>query len=166
MSRYTKELRQQIVREFALRHNGQYNPALFVDEVLATGPDHPAHDWFEWDQAKAASEHRLWQAREFASGLKVTFAVEEVGADRSVAVRTAEMPLVLSPTAGRSDGGGYWLSDPGSPEHMAEFCEQAATGLATWLRRYASAVQFVGEDTASIDNLIARLRSAAGKRAG
>ena len=32
-TRITKATRQKIVREFALRHNGQFNPALFFEEV-------------------------------------------------------------------------------------------------------------------------------------
>src|SRR3546814_9286039 len=79
MERFTAAQRQGIIRDFAVRHNGFYNPRLFVEEVLAEGPDHPAHGWFEWDSDRAAHEHRIWQAREFAKGLRVVFTVEEVG---------------------------------------------------------------------------------------
>lgn len=79
--RFTKAVRQEIVREFAIRHNGHFNPALFIAEVEARGEEHPAYSWFEWDQEKAAREYRLDQARDFASGLRVSFTVEEVGRD-------------------------------------------------------------------------------------
>lgn len=139
-TRFTKELRQKIVEEFSRRHNGQYDPSLFLKEVRETGAEHPAFDWFEWDQSKAAQEHNLWQARSFAKDLRVTFTVEEVTRPGSVKVKTESMPMVLSPAAGRSDGGGYVLVDPNDPAHMAEHCHQAATALRSWLKRYSAAV--------------------------
>jgi hypothetical protein len=35
---FSKSIRQRIVREFAVRHNGQYNPSLFLEEVRQRGP--------------------------------------------------------------------------------------------------------------------------------
>lgn len=142
--RFTKEQRQEIVRDFAIRHNGQYNPKLFLDEVRTVGSEHPAHGWFEWDAERAAHEHQLWQAREFAQGLKVTFQIEEVGRKKAMRVVTAEMPMVMSPRETRRDGGGYVLVDPRSTDHMAEHCRQAAVALRTWLNRYNSALLHAG----------------------
>jgi len=34
---FTKELRQEIVREFAVRHNGQFDARLFFEEVRTKG---------------------------------------------------------------------------------------------------------------------------------
>lgn len=144
MMRFTKELRQQIVEDFARRHNGVFNPTLFVEEVRATGADHPAHEWFEWDRDRAALAYQVEQAREFARGLRVTFTVEEIGRKSAVVVREERMPLVISPVAGRRDGGGYFLANPEDPEHMAEHCRQAATALRSWMERYGGALAHAG----------------------
>lgn len=144
MSNFTKEIRQKIVEEFSRRHNGQYNPELFLKEVKETGATHPAHAWFEWNAKKAANEHNLWQARAFAKDLRITFTVEEVGRNGAVTVRTTEMPMVLSPSNGRKDGGGYVLTDPNDPAHQAEHCHQAASALRSWLSRYQAALVHAG----------------------
>lgn len=142
--RFTKEIRQQIIRDFATRHNGHFNPRLFVEEVRQQGENHPAHGWFTWDKDKAAEAHLLWEAREFAKDLRVTFTVEEVGRNKSITVREVAMPFALSPAHHRDKGGGYVVSDPNDPEHMAELCRQAATDLDRWLRRYEAALIFAG----------------------
>lgn len=160
MARFTKALRQQIVREFAVRHNGYFNPSLFLEEVRANGPDHPAHEWFQWDDDKAAREHRLWQAREFAKDLKVTFEVEEVGRNKAIKITEQEAPMVISPGSGRNSGGGYFLTDPDNPEHMAEHCRQAAVALRSWLRRYESAVKYAGGSVAALERSAAALEKA------
>lgn len=144
---FTKAQRQRIVREYALRNNGVYNPALFLKEVRDTGPDHPAYEWFEWDDDAAATAHRLRQARDFARDLVVKFTVEALGADRKMVVRQVEMPMVLSPISGRSDGGGYYLSEPSDLEHHRELCRQAAQSLRAWLRRYDAALAHVSVGT-------------------
>lgn len=151
---YTKAQRQEIIREFAVRHNGQYNPKLFIEEVQSQGSAHPAYEWFEWDDDTAAREHRLWQAREFAKNLRISFTVEEVGRSNVIRLRQTEAPLVLSPVEGRSDGGGYHLFDPNNPEHVAEHCSQAAKSLRSWLNRHESALLFAQGNVASVQRQI------------
>lgn len=153
MSKFTKELRQQIVEEFSRRHNGQYDPALFFKEVKETGETHPAYEWFEWDGKKAANEYRLWQARSFAKDLRISFTVEDVGTSGKVTVTTSEMPMVLSPANGRKNGGGYVLTDPNDPAHQAEHCHQAAAALRSWLNRYQAALVHAGYGTKLIEQL-------------
>lgn len=160
MARFTKQLRQQIVEEFSIRHNGHFNPTLFLEEVRSKGPRHPAYEWFEWDQDKAALAYQIEQARDFARDLRVSFRVEEVGRGRTVSVREAEMPMVLSPMAGRRDGGGYYLVDPENPEHAAEHCRQAAVALRAWFRRYQSALVHANGSSAAIEKAIKALEAA------
>ena len=160
MTRYTKALRQKIVREFAVRHNGIYNPARFVDEVRRAGKKHPAHGWFTWDASKAAKAHWLQEARDFARDLRVVFTVEQVGRRKPLTVKQTEMPMVISPMSGRHRGGGYVLVQSGSEEHIAEHCLQAAMALDSWLSRYASALAHIGESTATIVSLANKLRLA------
>ena len=76
--RLSRADRQEIIREFAMRHNGVFNPRLFRDEVRERGPDHPAHPFFTWDEERAADRYQVEQAREFARGLKIKFSVQTV----------------------------------------------------------------------------------------
>jgi hypothetical protein len=164
MAKFTKELRQQIIREFCLRRNADFDARLFEQEVRETGADHPAHEWFEWDDNRAAEEHRIWQAREFAKGLKISFTVEEVGRGGSIRVREVSVPMLVSPASGRSAGGGYFLTDPENPEHMAELCRQAATDLRRWVRRYGGALTYAGGSGASIEQHLKLLDKASSQQ--
>jgi len=140
-TRFTKELRQEIVRNFALAHNGFYNPSVFLEEVRQTGESHPAWAWFEWDEGRAALAYNLERARAFAQGLKVRFEI----ADVEHGPVTVSAPLVLSAFEGRRMGVGYHLFDTEKPANdMTELCRQAAVDLAAWLRRYDAAIRFVG----------------------
>lgn len=165
MAKFTRALRQQIVRDFAIRHNGHFNPQLFLKEVRATGPDHPAYEWFEWNDADAAHAYRVEQARAFARDLRVTFTIEEVGRGRSITVRQVTMPMVVSPIEGRKDGGGYLLSDPDDSSHMAEHCRQAAVALTAWIERYQAAVFSAGISLSSIEGAVKKLEAAGAKEA-
>lgn len=158
----SKITRQRIVKEFAVRHNGTYNPTLFLDEVRKTGETHPAYGWFEWDKSKAAQAYQLEQARAFARDLRVTFTVTEVnGGRRKVKVRESAMPLVISPLKGRQDGGGYVLVDPKDDAHLDEHCRQAAVALRAWLGRYTAAVKHVGHTTDALEELATALETKA-----
>ena len=159
MSKFTKELRQKIVEEFSRRHNGQYDPALFLKEVREKGKKHPAYEWFEWDQDKAANEHNLWQARCFAKDLRVKFEVQEVGRSGAVSVRATEMPMVISPSGGRKSGGGYVLVDPNDPAHQAEHCHQAAAALRSWLSRYQAALIHAGYGVKMVEQVAESLEA-------
>jgi len=163
MSRFTKELRQQIVREFAIRHNGTFNPGLFLEEVRKVGEGHPAYEWFEWDQEEAARRHQLEQAREFARDLRVVFKIEEIGGRKAVKVREAVMPMLLSPLSGRQNGGGYYLVEPDDPDHMREHCAQAAVALRGWLNRYAGALQFVKMPSGELEEIVSALEAVSTK---
>lgn len=166
-TRFTKDDRQRIVREFAVRHNGQFNATLFLQEVQETGETHEAWSWFQWDGDKAANEHRLWQAREFSQGLVVTFEIEEIGRNKAVKVTTVAMPMVLSQPVGRTPGGGggYVLTNPDDPEHVVELCRQAAVALQSWHSRYSGALRKAGGSVVSIERAIAALERAAPSKA-
>lgn len=157
MECFTKEFRQRVIREFAVRHNGTFNPALFLQEVERTGSEHEAYEWFEWDDATAARSHRLRQAREFARDLKITFTVESVGRGNAISVRQAEAPFAVSPQMDRQKGGGYVLTDPTSPAHMAEIGRQAITDLQAWARRYDAVLARAGVTPTQIERITSAL---------
>lgn len=157
--RYSKDLRQQIVREFAERNGGSFDAAAFLSEVNQVGKPHPAYDWFEWNDRRAAREHRLDQARAFAQGLRIRFEVETVERG-SVKMISRSMPLVISPVSTRSTGGGYKIADPNDPAHLAELARQAAQQLRWFKERFEVALAFADIPTKNIEAMIKRLESA------
>lgn len=160
MAGFTKALREKIVRDFCARRNSGFDAKLFEQEVRETGPSHPAYEWFEWDDDKAAAEYRVWQAREFVKDLRVVFTVEEIGRSKAIQVKEVSAPMLVSPLDGRGRGGGYFLTDPEDPAHMAELCRQAATDLDRWLRRYEAAVWHSGGALAAIERQLRLLEKA------
>lgn len=162
MPRFTKELRQRLIREFAVRHNGTFNPTLFLEEVERTGEAHEAYAWFEWDDATAARRHRIEQAREFARDLKVTFTVEEVGRNQAITVRQLEAPFAVSPTDHRAKGGGYMLIEAENPGHLAEIAKQAASDLRAWARRYDAVLSLAGLSAEHVEKMASALDRTAG----
>lgn len=155
--KFTRKQRQEIVDDFCARNGGRYDPAAFVAE--AASPQHPAHEWFAWDDEKAAAEYRLWQARTFVNDLRVTFAVELIERGK-VRVSQAEAPALVSPLATRDKGGGYIAVSPDSPEAMAALCDEAARSLGAWLRRYGGALTWAGGSTAAMEKQAALLAKA------
>ena len=67
--------------------------------------------------------------------------------------------LIWSPMAGRSQDGGYLLTDTNDPEHMAEHCLQAAVALRSWLNRYSAALSHSGSTSASILSIVEMLEA-------
>lgn len=165
MANFTKTLREKIVKDFATKHNGVFNPALFLDDVKRTGDKHPAYAWFEWDEGKAAAAYQLEQARDFARDLRVSFRVEEVVGPHSVRVKEHPIPMVISPMDNRRHGGGYVLTDPDDPDHIAEHCRQAARTLEQWRDRYSAALAHAGLKVGDVNTLIARLERKAPQKA-
>ena len=127
--------RMAIVREHMDRHGGVYDPALFV--VEAADPDHPAHDYFEWDDTAAAAKWRLVQARRFISIRldKVAPVVTDL-TDGQTQIVVQRGPAFVSPMRNR-DRGGY--RDARTPFGQKELRAQAADGSFSFsavLRRY------------------------------
>lgn len=156
MAKFTKALRQKILDDFTRRNNGWFDPRAFMLHVKEAGPDHPAYGWFTWDDAKAAEDYRVWQARTFAQGLRISFKVETV--ERGAF--TVSAPQFVSPVDRRGDGGGYFQTDPGDAEHLAEMGRQAAQHLRWWLRRYEAVVAPAGGDLDALNGLCAALEGA------
>lgn len=145
--------RERIIRDYAARHNGRYDPAGFVAEVRAAGAEHPAFGWFTWDDDAAAERHRLWEARRFATGLRVVFSVETV---ERAPVRVSA-PLAVSPVSERAAGGGYRLVARDSDAGRAELVRQAAAALRSWAERNDFVLTLAGIDPGQIEALAARI---------
>ena len=123
----SKELRQEIIKDYAERHDGVYDAKGFFEEVRDIGPDHPAYKWFTWDSEKAAFEYNVDEARRFARNLKVVFQIKNVHSG-NVTIKT---PFAHSPIASRRSGGGYRVTDLSNDEHYAELKRQAQAALVT-----------------------------------
>jgi hypothetical protein len=57
------------------KRDGILTPHAVVDE--AKDNSSPLHKYFEWDDNKAGSEYRLWQARKLIANVKVQFVGDE-----------------------------------------------------------------------------------------
>ncbi len=156
MARFTKALRQQLVRDFAEGNGGWFDPAAFLADVRALGDSHPAFEWFEWNDDKAANEYRLDQARDFARGLVVKFEVKTLHRG-SFRVVEQSAPLAISPMDGRNGGGGYFITNPNDPAHMIELRRQAAQSLRWFLSRYGAALTSAGVSTVAFEKAQAAL---------
>lgn len=63
--------------ELAVAHGGRLTAQQVLEE--ARSADSPLHGEFTWDNAKAAEERRLDQARHLLRGYKIRVVVEDVG---------------------------------------------------------------------------------------
>ncbi len=158
MAAFTRALRQKIIEDFARSNNGWFDPSQFFAHVEKTGPEHPAYEWFEWDRDKAWHQRNVDLARDFARGLTVQFEVR-TGEPQAFTLAKRSAPFLLSPIGKRSGGGGYHMTDPNDPEHIAELGRQAAASLAWLMRRYAVPLAAVGADLNGLENLRADLSS-------
>jgi hypothetical protein len=155
MAGFTKADRQRIIDEYlATSGANMFQPAEFID-WLSGQPDHEAYEWFfGMDDAQAAREHRILMARQMANGLRIVANVSRTP-DRGsvVAVTVREFPAMVSPMAGRRDGGGYVSFDPDDPALVAELRRQGAQALRGWLARYRGVAEIGGLDVSAIEEI-------------
>lgn len=159
MATFTKADRQRIIDGYLSESGANlFVPAEFID-WLAGQKDHEAYGWFFGrSDAETAREHRVWMARQMASGLRIVASVSEApNAGSVVSVRVREFPAFISPVAGRMAGGGYEPFDPDDAESVAELQRQGATALRSWLRRYGGLLDMMGADRAPIDEIASKL---------
>jgi hypothetical protein len=162
--RLSIEEREEVVREFMERHGGLFDAEAFLEEVRTTGPTHRAYSSFQWDDAKAAHEHRLNQARQFLNGLTISFEVREIGRRGGVTIVPSSAPLLISPLAGRRTGGGYYAFDPDDEDHAAELSAQAASALRSWIARYGSTLHHINVQRSVFEQVARALETYAATR--
>jgi hypothetical protein len=61
---------EKALERIADRHGGELEPIHVIRE--AKKPDSVLHDWFEWDDTKAAHEYRIDQARKLIASVRIT----------------------------------------------------------------------------------------------
>lgn len=136
MSGFPKKERQKIIDDY-LAETGRniFVPGEFID-WLSGQKRHLAYPWFfSKSDKEAAREHRIWMARQMASGLRITSRSEDVGG-AVVSVTVREYPAFVSPMGGRKSGGGYEPFDPSDGAQIAELRRQGIVALQSWLNRY------------------------------
>ena len=128
--------------------NGAVTPALVVDDAKSKAS--PLHEAFEWNNGKAAHQHRLYQARHLLADLVVHVIVEE----------RDEKPIVVRAfhVAESDEAEGYYpLARVLSDEEMhAQVIARALREAESWYARHAiytelapigSAIRMVRETT-------------------
>lgn len=146
--RYTAKRRQEIIDDFMARNGGRFDPAAFVAE--AESDQHPAHGWFTWDDAAAAHQHRIAQARSFVHGLRINFTVEVITPTEPLRAVVTTAPAYISPLESRRTGG-YIAVDPSNPAAMAGLAREGAIALRAWLRRYGGAVLWAQGEIGAVE---------------
>lgn len=81
---------QRILEEIAQRNGGVLKPEHVVAEAAA--PDHPLHERFEWNNARAAHSHRIDQARTLIRSVRVSVVVESRKITSVFYVRDPSLP--------------------------------------------------------------------------
>lgn len=163
--RYTKALKEQILNEYYAETANHYTDPLkefdahhFVEFVQKAGPEHPAYDWFEWDDSSCGVEYRAWQARSFRSGVTIKTSQPKLNGGGGTTVCVA--PAMISPLRNRRYGGGYYRFDPDNPDHLRDFCEEAHRSLKSWNERYELAISHAKIYQRSINNMLDKLEQA------
>ena len=135
--RLTRSRKQAIIDGYLNETgNNMFVAAEFID-WLGDQKDHEAYPWFfgQSDEVEARNR-RIDMARSFVSGLRV---VVKSGSDanrKTVSIVERTYPAYISPTDGRSYGGGYIEFNPADPSHRRNLRAEGAKALTSWLERY------------------------------
>jgi hypothetical protein len=138
----TETIRKALEEIQATNPDGLLKAEDVVDK--AAHPDHPMHQYFEWDDSEAAVQYRLMQARVLIRKIRVSN-VEQDG---------PPVPKYLSLRSDRAKpGGGYRQTSEvvNNKELLAQLEETAKRDIDGLLARYEM-----------LKDLVARVRRAAG----
>jgi hypothetical protein len=158
MAAWSARERQRVVDAY-LNASGrnQFVPREFL-AWLRERPDHPVYEtFFGMDDAEAAQAWREGRVRHWISGLRIAVRMAEASPSAVAGLVVRELPAMISPTAGRSSGGGYAPGDPSDPAMVAELRRQAAGALDSWLGRHGGVAELAGVDTTPIREIAAHL---------
>lgn len=160
MAGFPKAKRQAIIDGY-LQSTGRnhFIPGEFID-WLSGEKDHEAWPWFfGQSDEEAARQHRIQMARQMANGLRITAPVSEAPTKAAeVSVKVREFPALVSPMAGRKQGGGYQPFHPDDPEMVGELRRQGAQALRSWLARYQGVAEQCGVDVTPIEEIVAQMQ--------
>ena len=153
------ETRKAIAVEHAKQHGGIYRPVLFVEE--ARDKSHPAHRWFEWDNAKAGDAWRLQRARQFVSGIRV---VSEIVLNEHdpITIKSSPVPEPVEKPFMVSNHEGEYVPVT-SKLYEGRLTNEAHSALSLWLSRYGAVLREEGEEP--VVKLVVRAAEALAKTA-
>ena len=152
------EMRKTIAVEHAKRHGGVYRPALFVEEASATS--HPAHRWFEWDDAKAGHTWRVQRARQFVSGIRI---VSEIVLNEHdpITIKSSPVPEPVEKPFMVSNHEGEYVPVT-SKLYEGRLTDEAHSALSLWLSRYGAVLREEGDEL--VVKLVVRAAEALSKK--
>lgn len=117
------------IESLRIERDGEITPADVIVDARAT--ESPLHLCFEWDDAKAAMEHRTAQARALIADVMVVYAEEVEGAPREPVRAFASVPNSIgAPTYTGT------LDAMRNAQMRAAVIAQAKKELDGWRRRY------------------------------
>ncbi len=125
----------KIISELRRIQEGNDGLLLPAHVVAAARPKtSPLHSRFEWNDGKAAQEHRLWQARQLISVCVEVFSNGE------------SAPIFVSVSSDRQPGNGYraTVSVLTDEELCAQLLTDALHDLNTFQKKYARLKQLAG----------------------
>jgi len=129
---------EKILRDMARRHGGNLLPEVVIEE--AKDKRHPLHGRFEWDNTRAAHEHRLHQARQL---IRVCVTVVSPTID--------PLPVFVSLSTSRSSGEGYQVLTEvlSNKEKREQLLNDALHELNLFQKKYSTLRELAGVFAAS-----------------
>ena len=124
---YSSAERWSIIRTHMDTHGGVLNAEEFL--AAATNSNHPAHDWYEWDDSKAAHAHRLQQTRQFYHIVIDKNPPQKVSGGN---VEYTTLPAVVSPLESRWSKKPYYIAAD-TPEGHEALLEEFAASIENWM---------------------------------
>jgi len=97
--------------------------------AAAEMPESPLHSCFTWDDAEAATQHRMSEARKLISAVVITY----VDADKETIPVQAFLSVMQDDGSRQYKSAMAVMGDPGLRETVLE---QARRELVSWRRRY------------------------------
>lgn len=135
---FGKEKAQRYGERIAVleEENGGLFPELLVEDAIKE--DSPLHDWFEWDDKRAARRHRIEQAEYLLRSIVVE--VESPGGAQEVrAFHVIKVDEDDKTNDGRDMQRGRYVSIQNvlaEPDHRRQLVENALRELEIWKNKY------------------------------
>lgn len=118
---------------------GEVRPSQVVED--ARGGNSPLHPMFEWDDAQAAEQHRLDQARHLLRGVVIVYRKTE---DENEPPKTVNA-FVRFARPNENEGSYISISAAMSDDaKRAELLRRAWSEMQSWRRRYSDLTEFAG----------------------
>lgn len=128
---------QDILQKLAKEH-GQLTPEIVID--YAKPQESPLHQFFQWDDSKAAELYRLEQARGLIRRIKVEYVTEET---KTVTVRayhciTPEIPTTDDNGDEQPNRGVYVPLETAMSDYRSQLMAQCKRDMESFKRKYAA----------------------------